>query len=52
MLYRDEYYHPDTVERGLAEIRIAKNRGGPTGLIKLLFDSQFTQFKNLAHPII
>jgi replicative DNA helicase len=52
MLYRDEYYHPDSPERGLAEVRIAKNRAGPTGLIKLLFDSQFTQFKNFARPMI
>ncbi|MGF1981465.1 MAG: replicative DNA helicase [Nostoc sp. CmiSLP01] len=48
LLYRDEYYFPDTVDRGLAEVIIAKNRGGPTGTIKLLFDAQFTQFKNLA----
>lgn len=48
LLYRDEYYHPDTVDRGVAEVLIAKNRGGPTGTIKLLFDAQFTCFKNLA----
>jgi replicative DNA helicase len=48
LLYRDEYYHPDTVDRGIAEVIVAKNRGGPTGTIKLLFDAQFTCFKNLA----
>ena len=48
LLYRDEYYHPDTIDRGVAEVLIAKNRGGPTGTIKLLFDAQFTCFKNLA----
>ncbi|MEH2186108.1 MAG: replicative DNA helicase [Nostoc sp.] len=48
LLYRDEYYHPDTIDRGIAEVIIAKNRGGPTGTTKLLFDAQFTQFKNLA----
>jgi replicative DNA helicase len=48
LLYRDEYYHPDTIDRGIAEIIVAKNRGGPTGTIKLLFDAQFTCFKNLA----
>ncbi|WP_375514262.1 replicative DNA helicase [uncultured Nostoc sp.] len=47
LLYRDEYYFPDTIDRGLAEVIIAKNRGGPTGVVKLLFDAQFTQFKNL-----
>lgn len=49
LLYRDEYYHPDTIDRGIAEVIIAKNRGGPTGTVKLLFDPQFTQFRNLAH---
>ncbi|MDZ8139004.1 MAG: replicative DNA helicase [Nostoc sp. DedQUE04] len=48
LLYRDEYYYPDTIDRGIAEVIIAKNRGGPTGTTKLLFDAQFTQFKNLA----
>ncbi|MBF2063728.1 MAG: replicative DNA helicase [Calothrix sp. C42_A2020_038] len=48
MLYRDEYYSPDTPERGIAEVIVAKHRHGPTGTVKLLFDPQFTQFKNLA----
>jgi replicative DNA helicase len=48
MLYRDEYYAPDTPERGIAEVMIAKHRHGATGTVKLLFDPQFTQFKNLA----
>ncbi len=47
LLYRDEYYHHDTVDRGIAELIVAKNRGGSTGTIKLLFDAQFTCFKNL-----
>ncbi len=50
MLYRDEYYNPDTPDRGIAEVNIAKHRNGPTGTIKLLFDPQFTKFKNLARP--
>jgi replicative DNA helicase len=47
-LYRDEYYSPDTTERGIAEVGIIKNRHGATGTVKLLFDPQFTEFKNLA----
>ncbi|WP_228020478.1 replicative DNA helicase [Sphaerospermopsis sp. LEGE 08334] len=50
MLYRDEYYSPDTPDRGIAEVIIAKHRNGPTGTVKLLFDPQFTKFKNLARP--
>jgi replicative DNA helicase len=48
MLYRDEYYNKDTPDRGLAEIIINKHRNGPTGTVKLLFEPQFTQFRNLA----
>ena len=50
MLYRDEYYSPDSPDRGIAEVIIAKHRNGPTGTVKLLFDPQFTKFKNLARP--
>ncbi len=49
MLYREEYYTPDTPDRGIAEVIIAKHRNGPTGTVKLLFDPQFTKFKNLAN---
>jgi len=47
MLYRDEYYNPDTPDRGIAEVIITKHRNGPTGIIKLLFDGQVTKFLNL-----
>ncbi|MEM1254201.1 MAG: replicative DNA helicase [Cyanobacteria bacterium P01_H01_bin.21] len=50
MLYREEYYDPDTPDRGLAEVIIAKHRNGPTGTIKLLFEPQYTLFRNLAKP--
>ncbi|MDZ8095234.1 MAG: replicative DNA helicase [Nostoc sp. DedQUE05] len=48
MLYRDEYYSPDTPDRGIAEVIVAKHRNGPTGTIKVLFDPLFTKFKNYA----
>ncbi|MGK7906741.1 MAG: replicative DNA helicase [Synechococcus sp.] len=48
MLYRDEYYDPNTVDKGLAEVIIVKHRNGPTGTVKLLFENQYTQFRNLA----
>lgn len=46
-LYRDEYYNPDTEEKGVAEVIIAKQRSGPTGSVKLAWLSQFTKFGNL-----
>jgi replicative DNA helicase len=50
MLYRDEYYNPDTPDRGIAEIIVTKHRNGPVGTVKLLFEPQFTRFRNMAHP--
>jgi replicative DNA helicase len=48
MIYRDEYYNPDSSpDRGIAELLITKHRNGPTGVIKLLFKPEFTQFLNL-----
>ncbi|HAC65380.1 MAG TPA: replicative DNA helicase [Cyanothece sp. UBA12306] len=47
MLYRDEYYNPDSVDRGIAEIMITKHRNGPTGVIKLIFQPEFTHFLNM-----
>ena len=48
MLYREEYYDADTPDRGIAEIIITKHRNGPTGTVKLLFEPQYTRFRNLA----
>jgi replicative DNA helicase len=50
MLYRDDYYNSDSPERGIAEVIVAKHRNGPTGNVRLLFDPQFTKFKNLVRP--
>ena len=46
-LYRDEYYHPDTEEKNIAEVIIAKQRNGPVGTIKLVWLPNFTKFVNL-----
>ncbi|MBO6158987.1 MAG: replicative DNA helicase [Firmicutes bacterium] len=48
-IYRDEYYHPDTEEKNVAEIIVAKQRNGPVGTEKLRYDGQFTRFSNLLH---
>ena len=46
-LYRDDYYNPETEEKNIAEIIIAKQRNGPTGTIKLVWQPKFTRFVNL-----
>ena len=43
-IYRDDYYHPDTPEKNVAEIIVAKNRHGETGTVKLQWLPQFTTF--------
>ena len=48
MLYRDSYYNPDSPDRNVAEVILAKHRNGPTGVVKLLFDPNLTRFVNLA----
>tara|TARA_Y100001968_G_C19438550_1_gene761196 strand:+ start:1473 stop:2885 length:1413 start_codon:yes stop_codon:yes gene_type:complete len=48
MIYRDEYYNPETPDRGITELIVTKHRNGPVGTIKLLFEPQFTRFRNLA----
>ena len=48
MIYRDEYYNPETPDRGITELIVTKHRNGPVGTVKLLFEPQFTRFRNLA----
>jgi replicative DNA helicase len=50
LLYRDEYYNPDTPDRGIGEVIVAKGRDSGTGTIKLLYDAPMAQFKNLSKP--
>ena len=47
-LYRDEVYNPDTPQRGIAELNIAKHRSGPTGVVKMAFLADITRFETLA----
>ena len=47
MLYRDIYYHPDSPERNATEVIITKHRNGPTGTTKLIFEPEYTKFKNM-----
>ena len=47
-LYRDDYYNPDSEEKDISEVIIAKHRAGSTGTVKLLWMGNYTKFVNLA----
>ncbi len=51
-IYRDEYYHKDSADKGLAEVIISKQRNGPTGTVKLKFFGEYTRFDNLARDSV
>jgi len=46
-IYRDDYYNPGTLKKGIAELIIAKNRNGGIGNVDLTFLPEFTRFENL-----
>lgn len=48
MMYREDYYKPDTPDKGMAEVIIGKQRNGPTGTVNLAFLGEYTRFENLA----
>ena len=45
-IYRDDYYHPDTEKKNIAEIIIAKQRNGSIGPIELAWLPNYTKFAN------
>ncbi len=47
-IYRDEYYNEASEDKGKAEIIVAKNRSGPTGVARLAFLDKYTKFANMA----
>ena len=50
-IYRDEVYNPDSPQKGIAEIHIAKHRSGPIGKVDLAFLQHYTKFANLARSL-
>ena len=51
MIYRDEYYEPETEDQGITELIVwnhSNGRNGRIGTVKLLFEPKDTRFKNLS----
>lgn len=47
-LYRDEYYNEDTDAPGECEVILAKQRSGPTGVVKVAWLDKITKFVDSA----
>lgn len=47
-LYREDYYDPETENKNITEVIIAKHRNGPVDTVDLTFLKQFTKFGNLS----
>ncbi len=48
LIYREDYYNPNTPKKNIAEVIVAKQRNGPVGTVELLFQKDFARFENLA----
>ena len=46
-LYRDDYYDKESKKQNVAEVIIAKNRGGSTGTVELGWLGSYTKFVSL-----
>ncbi|MCI8546113.1 MAG: replicative DNA helicase [Clostridia bacterium] len=46
-LYRDDYYNEDSEKKNIAEVILAKHRGGSTGTVELLWLGNYTKFANI-----
>jgi replicative DNA helicase len=47
LMFRDDYYDPDSERQGLADISIAKQRNGPTGKLTLIFNRRVMKFLDI-----
>lgn len=46
-IYREDYYIEDTDRQNIADVIVAKNRDGKTGIVSLYFRKELTKFSNL-----
>jgi replicative DNA helicase len=52
MMYRDDYYREDSPWAGMAEVLIRKQRNGPTGDVKLVFQKEYSRFSDASPEAI
>ncbi|MEY2434676.1 MAG: replicative helicase [Acidimicrobiaceae bacterium] len=50
-LYRDQVYNPETTDRDMAEVIIAKHRSGPTGTVRLAWLPQSARFHDMGREM-
>ncbi len=48
MLYREEYYDPETDRKHIADLFVRKNRNWPTGEVPMYFENNIMRFSNLS----
>lgn len=48
-LYRDDYYNPDSEQKNITEVIIAKHRHGEVGMVPLTWFGQYQLFKDAAN---
>jgi replicative DNA helicase len=47
-LYRDEVYNPDSCDRGIVEVMVAKQQRGATGTVRIAFFEEMCRFESLS----
>lgn len=47
-IHRPEMYEKDTLKQNIAQIKIAKHRNGPVGMVELVFRHNLAKFENAA----
>ncbi|MCK9622225.1 MAG: replicative DNA helicase [Methylobacter sp.] len=50
-LYRDEVYNPDSVDTGIAEVILGKQRMGALATVRLGFDADCVRFRELGNEV-
>ena len=51
-IHRPELYEKDSLKKNIAQIKIAKHRNGPVGVVELVFRSSVAKFENAATRFI